>query len=361
MALQNIGFCYIPAEPYNIGGTPGFLASSFTLDAADEKAAIVIQATETGTLSIIHFRTATVTTGATVDVRVETVDATTGLPTGTLWAANTNGSQVIGSGDDQTAFAVTLTSGASVTKGDLFAIVIVNPAGAPGNMQITGTDASVRPGVNFPYSLLYTTSYAKSTVNLSIGFEYNDGSFAPSPYNHFYTTISSTSYNNTTNPNHRGLYFQLTVPCRVIGFYTPYDIDNVADILLVDDSWDGTDGDALALYSLDPDIRRLATAGSWVGLFDAPVTLAANTIYRLIMKPTSASNIVEYRAVVSDVDMWAQTSAPAAFQLTTANDPNDATDWTQTTTERPFIGLVIDQFDDGANVGGGSVYNLAMQ
>src|SRR5688572_2287311 len=100
MALQSLhggGFFY----PRMIGAT-GAVAPvvSLTLDASGEKIGWVLQAAATGAIDAIWFRTGTVTTGDTVDVRIETVDPSTGLPTGTLWSANTNVSVVIANGDD---------------------------------------------------------------------------------------------------------------------------------------------------------------------------------------------------------------------------------------------------------------------
>lgn len=92
MALQSITHGYpFPAPPLTAAGAPSL--GNYLLDANGEKAALVFAATAAKAIRKIHFRTGTVTTGDTVDCRVETVDtAANGDPTGTLHTTNSNGS-----------------------------------------------------------------------------------------------------------------------------------------------------------------------------------------------------------------------------------------------------------------------------
>lgn len=362
MALTSFGgLLRWPEVGSDIITTIGFTTTTYLIDAADEKAAAILQAPKTGTISAITFRTGVVTTGATVDVRVETVDPATGDPTGTLFGTNTNGSQVIGNGDDQVLFTTTLTAGASVTQGDLLAVVIVNPAGSPGNMQILTLSTNTISFGYFPYGSLYTGSWAKIAAPPPIsGLQYNDGSYGYIPSVVIAATTTTTSFNSGTNPNHRALRFQVTAPCRVRGCWVAVDLDGDADVLLVADNWDGTNGAALARVSLDKDVRRAATPGAFFEMFPTSVTLAANTTYRLVLKPTSVTNIVAQAYTVASTAQFDQNGGNQQCYLSTANNPTGSGDWSPTTTTRPFMGLLIDQFDDGASVGS-TVYNLSMQ
>src|SRR5687767_3385370 len=83
----------LPPWPPLVSGLPS-IAGTYVLNANGEKGSIICAATAAKNAHIIYVRTGTVTTGDTVDVRVETVDtAANGDPTGTLWnSATTNDS-----------------------------------------------------------------------------------------------------------------------------------------------------------------------------------------------------------------------------------------------------------------------------
>lgn len=60
----------------------------------NDKVAFVLQAPKTGTLARVAFLTGTVTSAATIGLRIETVSATSGgVPSGTLYDAAGTGSQ----------------------------------------------------------------------------------------------------------------------------------------------------------------------------------------------------------------------------------------------------------------------------
>ena len=128
MALQGIKFgLTIPPWPSSVSGLPNIGGVAYTLDAGSEKAAVIDSAVAAKSIRKVRFRTGTVTTGATLDIRIETLDAS-GDPSGTLWAANTNVSHVLNATDDN-VWLVTgaLTADATLAVGDKYAIVIVNP------------------------------------------------------------------------------------------------------------------------------------------------------------------------------------------------------------------------------------------
>ena len=93
MVLVSIPITAFPEMPPQATSTYGFTVSgaSNLMDANGEKVANVFVATKTGNISKIYVRFGTVTTPQDVDIRVESVDLTTGSPSGNLLAANTNG------------------------------------------------------------------------------------------------------------------------------------------------------------------------------------------------------------------------------------------------------------------------------
>lgn len=343
MTMQTVqGFQTIPAFP----GDPVVNYTNMLIDAASEKAACIITVPKTGTIDKVAFRTGTVTTGDTVDVRLETVSAANGDPTGTLIAANANGSQVIGAGDDDTWFTTSLTTGPSVTRGDVIAVVIVNGGGG-GNMNISRLSSQM-PSGSFPYTDLFTASWAKSPNCAVVALEYDDASYenviGAYPYSAIATT---TTYNSGSTPDEKGLKFRLPYPVRVIGFWVGVDmIAGPTDMKLYD-----SDGSTvLETVSLDNNIR--SSGGNHAQYFASSYILAKDTFYRLTCVPSTTSNV---RLFEVEVDAVAVMDALEGGQNFHWSERTDAGAWTDTTTKRPLAGLIIDQFDDGTGGAGGGL------
>src|SRR6185295_5385053 len=112
----------------------------------------------TGTLTGVQFQTGTITTGQnSCPIRVETMDATTGNPSGTLAYTNSNGTVDIASSDDNVALACTNINsgtGVSVTYGDIVGITIGRSGGAStlnGTVfRYYGSGGSNTAGLNIP-------------------------------------------------------------------------------------------------------------------------------------------------------------------------------------------------------------------
>jgi hypothetical protein len=326
--------------------------TSILLDAADEKAAFIFLAPKTGSIRKLGFRTNTVTTGATVDVRLETVNASTGEPTGTLAGTNTNVALVIGNGDDNTWFTVTLTADAAVTFGDPLALVIVNPSGTPGTLNIAN-GYGANQSMALPYVALFTASWTK-TASSMIPFyvEYSDGSTlnaggAP------ISAQSAVTFNSGSVVDERSLYFQIPFPAKLGAvelLITGWTGD--AEVILYDS--DGTT--PLGTISVDQSVTRGATATFMRLRFSAAITLAASTNYRLALKPTSTSDVIWYETVYDSTAIMNSVDGGANFHLSTRVD---AGSWGQTTTRRPCVSLLFSAVDDGT--GSGGVYGRCVQ
>ena len=59
-----------PSIPNQISTSPGFTTTQLLIDGASEKAANIFRVSKTGTVNKILWATRTVTTGATLDVRL---------------------------------------------------------------------------------------------------------------------------------------------------------------------------------------------------------------------------------------------------------------------------------------------------
>lgn len=345
MALQTIpGGLWIP-HPYLLGDA-GVTFNVMLLNGSSEKAAGVFRAPKTGTISKVGFLTGTVTTGVTVDVRLETVDLANGDPSGTLLGTNSNGSQVIADSDDNTWFTTTLTTGVAVTKGDLLAVVIANAGSGDLNIRHKRID---RPS-KFPYTDHFTASWTKNNNSSVFSLEYSDGSYAYSPGVWPASTQINPGYGSGSDPDEKALIFQLPFPFRVTGVWVSIDLEGApADIILYDS--DGTT--ELRNTSLDPDVVFSNQARIILLSFAGTDSLSANTNYRLSSKPTSATQI---KLGEFDVDAVAIMDAFEGGQNFHHSERTNAGAWTEITTRRPLMGLLIDAVGGASQlVGGGLV------
>jgi hypothetical protein len=346
MALQSVkaGFV-IPMPPIVVSGAPTL--SGNTLNASNHKQAIICKATAAKAIRKIHFRLAAVTTGDTLDCRIETVDATNGNPTGTLWAANTNAAKAIVGGDANTwVNSGNLTADATLAVGDVFAIVIANGA-VPGNFVIARYEDQSLPS-GFPYGNVYTGSWTKQASLCLMVVEYSDGSFEPVfgvQDMGFINTIAPASNSAT---NEYGNIFSFPFPCRVKGVWV----------------WIGASGDfAVKLYdsdgttvlattgTVDKDVRHSTSTGVQFIPFTSSASLSKNTSYRVVIVPTTTTAISVYDFDVGSAAMMDCFPAGQNMYRSVKTSGN----WVETTTSRTYMGLIIDSFDNAA-AGGSYVF-----
>lgn len=336
-----IGSPEFPRVPKGWSGAAGF--NSYLLDAAGEKFAVVLHAPKTGNIRKIGFRTATVTTGATVDVRIEQVDPATGDPNGSLFGVNTNVAHVINNADDNVWLTTAaLTADAAVTQGDLIAVVIAVPAGANLNISELAED-STSNGPVFPYIDHFTAAWAKTTRGggAMLALEYSDGSYVPIPNCWAFGTATTDTFNSGSTPDEYALKFKLPFPARIKGCWAVIDQDGDCDIVLYDS--DGTT--ALLTKSMDKDVRADSAARCIYITFPGTADLAKDTFYYLSVKPTSVTNLTVYRLQLASAALMDAMEGGQNFHGATRTD---AGAWTAVTTDRPMIGLMLSGFDDGA-------------
>ena len=335
MAFQTFpGGMYFPTPP--IRADRNVQLSPVVLNLAAEKVAGIFQAPKTGTIDKVGFLTGTVTTGDTVDVRLETVSATTGDPTGTLLGTNSNKTQVIADANDDVWFLPALTTGVAVTKGDVFAVVVANGA-AGGDMEIQTQRLTQAHG--FPYGNEFLTgSWVKDGDILVTAFEYTGESpaYAGAPGVNA-ASFGVTTFNSGDTPDEIALFFQLPFKFRVTGYWISIDLDADCDVVLYDS--DGTS--VLATDSLDKDIRQKDGRRSHFRLFPATHELLANTNYRLTCKP-GGTDVTLDTMTVAAAALWDGMDGGQNFHLSTRAD---AGGWSQTTTQRPLMGVLVDAID----------------
>lgn len=348
MALQTIKPTWLPNAPR----FSNWDRNAILIDAAGEKAGFVFEVPKTGTISKVGFRTNSVTTAQTLRVSLQTVGATDGHPTGTLYGGSTAGTQA--SPASNTFYLVTLGTGASATIGDVVAAVIEFDA-TVGNLFIDGlaTAQAGGAGVQFPYTRSYTTVWANESSMIPIlAIEYSDGTYEYVGGAYPLATTFNTAFNSGSTPDERALKMNLPFSCRAIGFWW-YGILDLGDCDIV--LYQGTT--ALETRTLDKDFKGNNVQGFYRRRFPGSRVLSINTDYYLSIKPASTSDVTSFEATVNAAAMMDQFELG---QKLTFASRTDAGAWTADTLRRPLIGLIIDQLDDGAGGAGGLLVHPGM-
>ena len=350
MAIQTIpGGLWIPA-PWYIS-IAAF--SSLLCDASTEKVAFIVHAPKAGTLDKFEWRTGAVANNPDNGVRCSFQGLSAGLPdgvddqrrdiTGTL-SANTW--QVPGL---MTSDGTDGGSKRTVTMGEPFACVIKYVSFvASDSFNVSSQSLTSGTGLSTPYVCQDTGGgFTKVTSsNPVMALKYDDGAY----YfigNTVYPIIAfnNQDYNAGSTPDERGMIFSFPFPVRVSGawvYFAPQVNAANADLNIYDS--DGTT--VLGTFLLDEDVQSASVIRTC--FFDSPVNLAANTNYRLVVKPTTA-NTVRIRDI--DVNSAALMDCVEGGQNWHYTQRTDAGAWSQTTTKRPWIGLLVSGFDDAASIG----------
>jgi len=348
MALQSLNAAIQwPGLVPNTGTAPTTAAGA-TIDAAGEYDGAVFCAPFDMTISHVGWRVNTVSGSPTCDVRIETV-AATGLPSGTLWATNTN----VVTGVMTAAWRLdALTASASITKGQLFAVKFLHNTGTSFTIRLLSSYGISVAGL--PYRISNTGTPAKASMN---GINCCFGSSSTTFYSLFQaipvTTINNNIFNNLGSAA-RGNRFQVPFKCRVAGLAWIAGT-SVGDFnaVLYDDSGNELSSSSTAF---DGDYKNAAAGAQVRAYFDNPVTLSPGAWYRMALEPSSATNINQTVFGLSSADY--RTAMPGGTNFHYATRAGGT--WTDTTTSVALMDLLIDQLDDGVSgaVGGGLLRGL---
>ena len=320
------------------GGAPN--TATVTLDNTADRAALVFQAPKTGSISEFRFFN-TAVAGASgnvvLDCRIETVDATNGAPTGTLWATNTNGSVTVQFNGDNSWQVATMTANASVVQGDAVAFVI-NPTTFTTVTSIE-VDRFADNAFNTAYSATDLTGvgYAKSVQTPGWIAGYSDGTYVPILGVWPHGLITTANYNTGSATTRRALKFQLAFDARCSGAQVWINPAADFDVKLYD-----SDGSTvLATKSVDVNILQSGTVAVISVQFTSSASLLANTNYYLSVEPTTVTNISAYHT--TGPTAAAMGAFPGGANLYLSLFTSGA--WADTTTARPFFALILDGFD----------------
>lgn len=330
--------------PFGFIGMSNLDHGSSLLDAAGEKVGMIFMVPKTGTISRVGFRTTTVTTAQTLRVSLQTVSATDGFPTGTLYGGSAAGTQAAPAANS--FYTVTLGTAASATKGDIVAVVVEFDSTA-GNLYIGSylfSSMSGGSGNMAPYVKEFTTVWgnpADGSGSPIFSLEYSDGSYEYTAGCYPITSNSFVTFNSGSTPDERALRFSFPFSCRVTGFWFYGILSGDTDFVL----YQGT----TAIQTKSVDFNQTfnnGVQGQHRFFFNSEQVISINTVYYLSAKPTTVTSIQTGEiAVPSAAAMDMFELGQKAYLATRTN----AGAWTETTTARPLMGLIIDQLDDGAS------------
>lgn len=317
-----------------------------TIDGANEFVSLVVRVWKAGDIRNVGFLTGTVTDTAdptALDIRIESVDGN-GEPGGLL-AANTNVTLNIQDGDDG-QFLVTgnLTANATVARGDIIAIKILNPGADFATMQLAKLDQQEN---QFPYTVEdLGAGAAKAPFGIPIALQYSDGNYYPIEG---VWPFSAENRNLASSPEEDGAKFQRPGPYKAIGAVLWTEPDN--DMAVVIRS-DGAPGSILTSKSIDKDhIAVPGGSGRSLIYFDDEIEFAGGTDYRLLIDRGGASVGVPYFSTLN-ADIMAATPGGTSFIRTHGTGAGAFTD---VDTQTPIMSLIISAIDDGAGAGGGGL------
>ncbi len=333
MALQTIPGGLWLSPPWMATLPPTFTTTSIT--STTGKNGKVFQVGKTGNIHKVGFRITSATTPNQCEVRVETVGAD-GLPTGTLVATNTKASFTPAA---NTWFLLTLTADAPVTYGQLVAIVI-QPTGTAPSIAVSDINGSY--GGAFPYTGRFATATWTMGQDMPlVATEYDDGSYPFHMQCWPIDGINNTTFNSGTTPDEKGIAFSTPFPGVIEGCWVFVDGDGDFNVVL----YEGTS--VLETLVWDKDYRAGTTASGYWLTFLSHHNTTANTVYRITVLPTSATNVslVEFTVNASAI-LTGMPGGGAIYGTTRTN----AGAFTDSNTTWPLIGPRYAGFDDGLQI-----------
>jgi hypothetical protein len=361
MTIQTMGGGFFWPEPItnrNLSSTP---IINMVLDSGTKKAAAVFQAPATGTVEKVIGLISAYTSTGNLDFRLETIDASTGAPTGSLVTGTTANALVSITGTGK--FSATLD--VEVVRGTSYGFVLARSAGSYSVGAFTYSTDQYRRGMGTTYVRYdagsgYETAFTTATSQgrcpiFGIKIE---GSWYPIFGSVAISAIAQTTFNNGSATRERGCAIVLPFPARVTGFFAVgiFGATN-ADFILAN-----TSGTALATYAFDKESMTAYNGHSSSypymvqGIFSADVDLTAGTTYYLTAKPQSGSNTTLTEVdIIDTADSATMGCLNGGTRMKQVTRDSGGT-YTVVDTKRPFsMGLIVSGFGDDAG-GGSTVY-----
>lgn len=351
--MQNVGYMSFPYFKISSGFIDG-TSNDFQLDADGEKVAFIFGAPKAGDIHAIWARIGVVGTSDTLKFSLQTIDVATGDPDETVDESGTVATLV-----SNTNRSVVLDADRTVTKGERLAFVIewndFVGEGSDGDITIQAIVGTS----NFTQSDTYVTfktggTWAKQSGRVPMfSIEYSDGSFAEIEGCFPCGDMVEHTFDSANSPDEIGNILQLPVPTVVTGFEIHKRATGGAgsdyDCVLY-----GSDGSTVEeTISMDADLDAQSSNTYNRGLFPGTTNLTKDTNYRIVCKPTSPTATVRIFSLEGLASAAHLDQMPGG-QKVHKTSQTDAGGWTEDTTARVFIAVLLSAFDDGVGGGGAS-------
>lgn len=353
MALVDIprGALWFPGVYH--GTTFSLATTTYLIDAESETAELIFKAPKTGNIDKFAIVVATVANAPDNGLRfsLQGVSLTTGIADGTFKGATNNAKVTVASGSVVTGWLDSGNFGevAAVTRNELLAAVLDFPTFVDGD-SVTIQAITLNLTRNFPYGVVAGTKQASAA--LAIVLHYDDGTwFLCAPSILPAVTATTVALNTASTPDEAGLSFTPNFPCKVSQCLFGLTVVAAAnfDIVLYDSA-----NNVLATESYDGDVVAGTGARTFGFIFDSDITLAAGSLYRLVVKPTTANN-VSLAYITLTVDGFGACPGGTAYYMTQRVDAGTWTNFNNGTDgyRRPYVFIGASAVDDGAGGAGG--------
>lgn len=360
MTLAAIGLVAYPTRLLRAGAIGSTLTrQNLTFDSTTDRVAFIGSMPVADTLDKVYFRTGTVTTGTTVEVRIESLS--NGRPSGSLIAAGASVTVEIADANDNAWKTAAIGTPPTLAAGAEFAVVIKYSSGSTPNLQFTAAEAELHGLYGHSPACLQDTgagTWANAAGQWNWIIEGGSSGVLHLP-GLLPADGSGTlqAFNSGSSPDEYALKFVAPFKARCVGLSAAlFNIAAGADFTL--SLWPASssvDGDALGQAARDGDLALSTTQDGYVSAFFAPVTLVAGTTYYAGIRADTANNLsaglLPAPSGITNAMRGFPLGANTAHLSTRAWSAGSAGAWTDTTTTLPLISLLLDQLDDGA--GGG--------
>jgi hypothetical protein len=354
VALVNVGPFLWPDPNRQLGSTTISTSTNFQINGSGQRLGYVFCVPRSGTCTRIGVRISNCASAVTSRLGLYTVDGS-GHPTSTLYGGSNFGTFTPAVA---TYSEVTLGAAATMTQGDMAAIVLEFDSTA-GDMFV-----SCQGGTFYVYGLGYTarfngTSWAKQ-VNGQTWFSHlyysDDGGTYPDIACHPFTAIQATgTYNlNTAGADEYAIKIAPPAACRVAGIWHNFATAAGANYEAI--LYDGTTAERTEVMDGDH-AASTAINGARLVYFPTGYTVAAGQTIRAAIRPTTTTNVTWRRHPLFAAGAEQSLGLP---QGTCESTRVDLGAWSDTSTNLPSIGLILDQIDDGASAGGGLLRHPGM-
>lgn len=358
MTITNLAFPeYIRYPNWGNAESSFWDRTGLYVDAAGEYFCGILPAPKSGDISKVHFFTGFNGADGDIDVRIETVDAATGFPTGTLWDTNTE--VTVSWADDYELIIATLTAAATVTQGDPIAVKLRANSSSVPTGDIATADNEIWPG--FPYCIFNTGSPTRNYRSPSIWLEYSDGSVPNLGWQRRLNLAESVADVNNTIDYRYGIRFQMPFDAVISGAWMVADFGSGANTL---ELYNPNGVDVVKTLSIDPDdVQSINNSQPTYHLFPTDFNAKARTWYRLVYRTTAGAGAkhqafgqpsLSQQALPGGWDFISEDLggliSPVHYTKTSsASNPTSESDWTNSFDQVTPMAVLISEISEWVN------------